>query len=48
MVDIGFLDRFGGSLLLVGDLPSVESALSSVLGYFENVLHYACVEKTRS
>ena len=47
-VDIGFLDRFGGSLLLVGDVASVESALAAVLAYFEGVLHYDSVEMTRS
>jgi ethanolamine utilization protein EutS len=47
-VDIGFLDRFGGSLVIVGDVASVEAALRGVLAYFDEVLHYACVEMTRS
>ncbi len=47
-VDIGFLDRFGGSLMLAGDVASVESALGAVLTYFDQVFHYACVEMTRS
>ncbi len=47
-VDIGFLDRFGGSLVLVGDVASVEAALRGVLAYFDEVLHYASVEMTRS
>ena len=47
-VDIGFLDRFGGSLLLVGDVASVESALKSVIAYFDGVLHYASVDMTRT
>jgi len=47
-VEIGFLDRFGGSLVLVGDVASVESALKGVLDYFDEVLHYASVEMTRS
>jgi len=47
-VDIGFLDRFGGSLVLVGDVASVEAALKGVLGYFDEVLRYASAEITRS
>jgi ethanolamine utilization protein EutS len=47
-VDIGFLDRFGGSLVLTGDVASVESALRGVLDYFGRTLHYASVEMTRT
>ncbi|WP_136805663.1 BMC domain-containing protein [Desulfosediminicola flagellatus] len=47
-VEIGFLDRFGGSLLLVGDVASVEAAVSEVLNYFNDVLHYSIAEMTRS
>ena len=47
-VEIGFLDRFGGCLLLLGDVASVEASLRAVLDFFENVLHYSSVEMTRS
>jgi len=47
-VDIGFLDRFGGSLLFTGDVASVEAALKAALEYFDNVLQYSSVEITRS
>jgi ethanolamine utilization protein EutS len=47
-VDIGFLDRFGGSLVLTGDVASVETALRGVLDYFDRTLRYASVEMTRS
>ena len=47
-VEIGFLDRFGGSLLLTGDVASVEAALKGVIAYFDDVLHYASVGITRS
>ncbi|MCL1939423.1 MAG: BMC domain-containing protein [Desulfovibrionaceae bacterium] len=47
-VEIGFLDRFGGSLLLLGDVASVEAALQGVIAYFDEVLHYASVDMTRS
>ncbi|WP_319583565.1 BMC domain-containing protein [uncultured Pseudodesulfovibrio sp.] len=47
-VEIGFLDRFGGSLLFTGDVASVEASLRAVLDYFETTLHYASVDLTRS
>lgn len=47
-VEIGFLDRFGGSLLITGDVASVEASMSEVIAYFGNVLHYDSVGLTRS
>ena len=47
-VDIGFLDRFGGSLLLTGDVASVEASLHAVLDYFKDALRYDCVTLTRT
>ena len=47
-VDIGFLDRFGGSLLLSGDVASVEAAVHGVIDYFANVLHYTTASITRT
>jgi ethanolamine utilization protein EutS len=47
-VEIGFLDRFGGSLLLTGDVASVDMAFTRVLAYFATTLQYATVEMTRS
>ncbi|MFV0422485.1 BMC domain-containing protein [Oleidesulfovibrio sp.] len=47
-VEIGFLDRFGGSLVIVGDVASVEASLKAVLAYFDEVLHYALAPITRS
>ena len=47
-VEIGFLDRFGGSLLLVGDVASIEASIREVLDFFENILRYSTTEMTRS
>ncbi|MEE4254546.1 MAG: BMC domain-containing protein [Desulfuromusa sp.] len=47
-VEIGFLDRFGGAVVIVGDVASVESSIISVLDVFETVLHFAITEITRS
>ena len=47
-VEIGFLDRFGGAVVIVGDVASVESSILSVLDVFETVLHFAITDITRS
>lgn len=47
-VEIGFLDRFGGSLLITGDIASVAASLQGVVNYFQNTLHYTCVDITKS
>ncbi len=47
-VDIGFLDRFGGSLLFVGDIASVEAGLHAIQDYFTDNLKYDCAEITRT
>lgn len=47
-VEVGFLDRLGGSLLVLGDVASVEAALAAVTDYFANTLRYACEAITRS
>ncbi|MDL2285518.1 BMC domain-containing protein [Desulfovibrio sp. OttesenSCG-928-F07] len=47
-VSIGFLDRFGGSLLVTGDVASVQAALEAVSDYFKSTLHYDCTAITRS
>ena len=47
-VEIGFLDRFGGALVLSGDVASVEAALAEVLEFSSRVLKFSVVEMTRS
>ncbi len=47
-IEIGFLDRFGGSLLFVGDVASVDAALVAIQTYFKNKLMYNCVDITRT
>lgn len=47
-IEVGFLDRFGGSLLISGDVASVEAATKEVLAYFGDVLHYATAPMTRT
>lgn len=47
-VSIGFLDRFSGSLVLVGDVGSVDEALKSVLDMLSGVLNFTPASITRS
>lgn len=47
-VEIGFLDRFSGSLVIVGDVSSVESSLKEVLNLLANVLSFTPANLTKS
>lgn len=47
-VEIGFLDRFTGALVIVGDVASVETALKEVNEFLERELFYAPARITRS
>lgn len=47
-VEIGFLDRFSGSLVITGDVSSVESALNSIIDVLTNVLRFTPAKVTRS
>ena len=47
-VDIGFVDRFTGSVVINGDVSSVESAIHEVVNYFQNSLKFTVTEVTRS
>lgn len=40
-IQIGFLDRFSGSVVISGDVSSVESALQQVLSGLENILGFS-------
>ena len=47
-VEVIFVDRFNGSLVLGGDVASVEAALRDVLNILENTLRFAPAEITRT
>lgn len=40
-VSLGFIDRFSGSLVVTGDISSVESALNEVLDVLGNILNFS-------
>lgn len=47
-VEIGFLDRFTGSVVVSGDVQSVETALKAVCTTLQNTLGFTVVDITRS
>ncbi len=47
-VEIGFLDRFNGALVMTGDIASVESAITNVISVFNEVLKFSTVDITRT
>lgn len=47
-VAIGFLDRFTGSVVISGDIQSVETALQEVLNILKNQLSFDVVPVTRT
>ena len=47
-VSLGFVDRFSGSLVITGDISSVESALNKVIMILGNTLNFTTTNITRS
>jgi len=47
-VEIGFVDRFSGSVVITGDVASVEAALQAVLDLLCGKMRFASTEITRS
>lgn len=47
-VSIGFMDRFTGSLVLVGDVESVETSLNEINNVLEKVLGYTPCKITKT
>ena len=46
--DIGFVDRFTGTLIITGTVSSVDEAFSAIMTYVQDKLGYTVVEKTRT
>ncbi|MGE5677477.1 MAG: ethanolamine utilization microcompartment protein EutS [Pseudomonadota bacterium] len=47
-VDIGFVDRFSGSLVITGEIAGVEAAIKSVLALLTDTMGFSPAEITRS
>ena len=47
-VEVVFVDRFNGSLIINGTVADVEAAVKDVLNVLENTLHFAPTVITKS
>ena len=47
-VRLGFIDRFSGALVIVGDVSSVEAAIREALRVLTEVLDFSRTEVTRT
>lgn len=47
-IEIGFLDRFSGALVIYGSVGAVEEALAQVIGVLERLLGYSVCGITRT
>ena len=46
--EIGFVDRFTGTLIISGSVSAVDAAFTAIREYFINKLGYTCCELTRT
>ena len=47
-IEIGFVDRFTGSLVVTGDVSDVEAAIRAAVGTLVGVLGFTAADVTRS
>ena len=47
-IQIGFMDRFCGSLIITGELSAVQTAVDEVLRFFDEVLEFRVCESHKS
>lgn len=47
-VEIGFIDRFSGSLVITGDVSSVEASLAQIVTSLELILGFSPTKITRT
>ena len=47
-ISLGFLDRFSGSLVITGDVSSVETAIEDILTMLKNILGFDICPITKS
>ena len=46
--EIGFVDRFSGTLILLGTVSEVQSSIEAVLNYSKNVLKFTVCDLTKT
>ena len=47
-IELGFVDRFSGSLIITGTVSSVEASMRAITDYAEKVLGYSVVPLTKT
>ena len=47
-IQLGFIDRFSGALVIVGDVSSVESAIRDILQVLSELMHFTPTAITRT
>jgi ethanolamine utilization protein EutS len=47
-IDLGFVDRFSGSVIVTGTVSEVEASVQAILDYVSTKLHYKVCEITRT
>lgn len=47
-IELGFVDRFSGTLIVTGTVSEVEAALSALMDYAEKVLGFVCCKITKT
>lgn len=47
-IEIGFIDRFSGSLVITGDVSSVESSVKEIMNVLENILNFTPSKITKT
>ena len=47
-VEMGFIDRFSGTLIFTGRISNVQAAVSSILAYLKNHLGFTICDITRT
>ena len=46
--ELGFVDRFTGTLIITGSVSAVDEAFTAIMSYVRDKLGYSVVEKTRT
>ncbi len=46
--DLGFVDRFSGTLIITGKVAEVEASFTAITEYFRDVLKFSVCEMTRT
>lgn len=46
--DLGFVDRFSGTLIITGKVSEVEASFTAITEYFRNILKFTVCEMTRT